>query len=176
MHMPKINHLVVLCVTGMLISILVGCASQLKHSKPGTETTIILTRHAEKTVFTHDLTEKGRARAQSLARLLADKKITAIFCPDIARNLDTAEPLAKMMNIKITVVSSTPYPEKVVNAMLTQHSGGVVLWVGNTSNLSEIYSQLGGKGEAPDNYGDLFIMKIKDQGAPEVAKIRYEAH
>jgi len=175
MRLFKINRLVVLCVIGMLISILVGCASQTTHSKPGTETTIILTRHAEKTAITNDLTEKGRARAQSLARLLADKKVTAIFCPDIKRNLDTAEPLAKKMNIQITVVSSTPYPDRVIKAMLSQHSGGVILWVGNTTNLSDFYSQLGGKGEAPDNYGDLFIMNIKDQGEPEVVKTRYEA-
>jgi phosphohistidine phosphatase SixA len=175
MRIFKINHLVALCVTGFLVCTLAGCAAYMSNSIPGTETTIILTRHAEKTAFTNDLTEKGRARAQSLARILADKNVTAIFCPDITRNLDTAGPLAKKMNIKITVVSSTPHPDKVVKAMLTQHSGGVVLWVGNTSNLSEIYSQLGGKGEAPDNYGDLYIMKIKDQGAPEVVKMRYEA-
>jgi phosphohistidine phosphatase SixA len=173
--MLKVNRLFVLFAAGVLVTTLAGCATYMSHSKPGTETTIILTRHAEKTVITNDLTEKGRARAQTLAKLLADKKITAIYSPDIARNLDTAGPLAKIMNIDITVVSSTPYPERVVEAILTQHSGGVILWVGNTSNLSEIYSQLGGKGEAPDNYGDLFTMKIKDQGAPEVVKSRYEA-
>jgi phosphohistidine phosphatase SixA len=176
MPMLKVNQLLVLFAAGFLLSTLAGCAAQMSHSKPGTETTIILTRHAEKTAITDQLTEKGRARAQTLAKLLRDKKITAIFSPDITRNLDTARPLAKNMKIDITVVSSKPYPDKIVEAILAEHSGGVVLWVGNTSNLSEIYSQLGGKGEAPDNYGDLFIMKIKDQGAPEVVKSRYEAH
>ncbi len=179
MRMRKVNRLVVFCVTGFLISTLAGCAAYMSHSKPGTETTIILTRHAEKTVITKILTEKGHARAKALVKAtvkeLGDRKITAIYSPDLVRNLDTVRPLAKHLKIDITTVSSNPVPNEVVKTILTKHSGGVILWVGNTSNLPEIYSQLGGKGEAPDNYGDLFFMKIKDKGAPEVVKIRYEA-
>ena len=174
MRMKRINSWIVLCVMGLVISTLAGCAAYMSHSTSGTETTIILTRHAEKTVFTKVLTEKGQARAQALVTVLGDKKITAIYAPDLVRNVDTAKPLAKYLNIEITTVSSNPVANEVVNTILTHHSGEVVLWVGNTSNLSEIYSQLGGKGEAPNNYGDLFVMKIKDQGAPEVTKIEYE--
>ena len=50
----KVNQLYILCVAGFLVCTIAGCASQLAHSKPGTETTIILTRHAEKTAFTND--------------------------------------------------------------------------------------------------------------------------
>jgi phosphohistidine phosphatase SixA len=157
-----------------------GCAAYMSHSKPGTGTTIILTRHAEKTVITKVLTEKGKARAKALVEAvvkeLGDKKITAIYSPDLVRNLDTVRPLAKHLKIDITIVGSSPVPNEVVKTILTKHSGGVVFWVGNTSNLPEIYSQLGGKGEAPNNYGDLFIMKIKDQGAPEIVKTRYGVH
>lgn len=173
MWMRKINRFFLLCVTGLLISTLIGCAAYMSHSKPGTETTIILTRHAEKTFITNVLTKKGHAQAKALAAILVDSKITAIFSPDLVRNLDTARPLAKHLKINITTVGKTPDPNEVVTKMLTQHSGGVVLWVGNTSNLSDIYSQLGGEGEGPNNYGDLFIMKIKDQGSPEVIKKRY---
>jgi len=179
MRMRKVNQLVILFVTGFLVSTLNGCAAYMSHSKPGTETTIILTRHAEKTVVTKVLTEKGKARAKALVEAvvkeLGDKKITAIYSPDLARNLDTVRPLAKHVNIDITIVGSNPVPNEVVKTILTQHSGGVILWVGNTTNLSDIYSQLGGKGDAPDNYGDLFIMNIKDQGAPEVVKTSYGA-
>jgi len=180
MRTPKIYRSLVLFIAGFLVSTLVGCATYMSHSKPGTETTIILTRHAEKTVITKILTEKGKARAMALVEAvvkeLGNKKVTAIYSPDLVRNLDTVKPLAKHLKIDISIVSSNPVPNEVVKTILTKHSGGVVLWVGNTSNLPEIYSQLGGKGEAPNNYGDLFIMNIKDQGAPEVIKFRYGAH
>jgi len=164
-----------LCVAGFLISQLAGCATYMSHSASGTETTIILTRHAEKVFITNVLSKKGLARAQALVTALGDKKITAIYAPDLARNVDTAKPLAEHLNVEITTVSSNPVASEVVNTILTRHSGEVVLWVGNTSNLPEIYSQLGGKGEAPNEYGQLFILKIKDSGAPEVVKLRYGA-
>jgi len=137
------------------------------------ETTINLSRHVEKALITNVLTEKGHAQAKSLAAVLGDTKITAIYSPDLVCNLDTARPLAKHVKIDITTVSSKSYPSDVVTKMLTEHSGGVVLWVGNTSNLSDIYSQLGGEGEEPNNYGNLIFMKIKDQGPPEIIKTTY---
>ncbi len=175
MRMQIINRMVVLCLTGLLISTLAGCSTYLSHSKSDTETTLILTRHAEKVFFTNVLSEKGLARAKSLITALGDKKITAIYAPDLVRNVDTARPLAKHLNIKITTVGSNPASSEVLNKILTHHSGEVVLWVGNFINLQEMYSQLGGKGEGPVNYGQIFILTIKDKGEPEVVKIHYGA-
>jgi hypothetical protein len=61
----------------------------------------------------------------------------------------------------------------VVTTMLTEHSGEVVVWVGNKPNLVKIYSVLGGVGDPPQSYGDLYIMKIKETGDPEVIKKHY---
>ncbi len=56
---------------------------------------------------------------------------------------------------------------------MKENPGKAALWVGNTTNLPGIYSELGGEGEPPNNYGDLFIMKICDEGAAAVTKLRF---
>ena len=57
--------------------------------------------------------------------------------------------------------------------MLTEHSGEVVVWVGNKGNLTEIYDVLDGEGEPPLSYGDLYIMTIKEKEGPDVKRLRY---
>ena len=172
--MKALNRLIILCITTFLIGTLVGCTAKV-HSKSGTTTTIILTRHAERTAITKVLTDKGRARAEALVEAAGKLNITAIYSPDLVRNLDTVRPLAKHLGIDITIVSSKPDVDEVVKTMLAKHAGEVVLWVGNTTNLGGIYYKLGGTLAVPDNYGDLCILKIKDQGSTEVFKTRYGA-
>jgi len=172
--MPAFNRLIIFCITALFIGVVVGCTTTVQ-SKAGTSTTIILTRHAERTVITKVLTEKGHTRAKDLVKAVGDKNITAIYSPDLVRNLDTVRPLAKHLGIEITTVSSKPDADSVVNTILTRHAGQVVLWVGNTTNLSDIYYKLGGQGEPPDNYGDLFFLKIMDKGVTEVTKTTYGA-
>lgn len=172
MHILKRLNLLFLVI--LFTSILQGCATYV-NTKPGATTTIIITRHAERTAITKVLTERGRARARDLVKAVGDMKINAIYSPDLVRNLDTVRPLAKHLGIEITVVSKKPVAKEVVDSILSRHAGETVLWVGNTTNISNIYNHLGGEGDAPDNYGDLCIMKIKEQGPPEVIKKRYGA-
>jgi hypothetical protein len=68
-----------------------------------------------------------------------------------------------------------------VAEVLNDHSGGVVLWVGNTGpiveeqsgNLQEIYARLGGTGRAPTRYEDLYIVVIPDEGDPNFIAASY---
>ena len=55
-----------------------------------------------------------------------------------------------------------------------RHRGEVILLVGNGSgNLQLLHQRLGGTGEGPYTYGDLFIYTIPDQGPVKVKKSRY---
>jgi len=170
--MNIINRPVILFLTIVLVTVFGGCATAT-NSKPGVTTTIILTRHGDRDALSEGLNEKGRQRAKDLAQAAANMNITAIYCPDISRNRDTAKPLAKKLGIKPIIVSSSPNVNKITNILLTGHPGGTVLWVGNSNNLEGIYSLLGGEGSPPTAYGDLYIMKIKDGGDPEVIKQHY---
>ena len=76
--------------------------------------TIYLVRHAERadsgtmagtTMATDpDLSEAGRARAASLAVMLKDAGIKAIYTTEYKRTRQTAEPLAKAIGVTATVV------------------------------------------------------------------------
>jgi hypothetical protein len=147
-----------------------GCAI-VTHSKPGTTTTIILTRHSDRDPLAEDLNDKGRLRAEALVEAVGEMNITAIYSPDLKRNLETAKPLAKHLGIEVQVLGSSK--NEVVTTILTRHPGETVIWIGNGGNLKEIYSHLRGEGAPPINYGDLYIVEVKDSGDPVVTKKRY---
>ena len=154
----------------LLIVLVAGCAI-VTHSSPGTTTTVILTRHADRDPMATELNDQGRLRAQALVEAVAEMNITAIYSPDLKRNLDTARPLAEHLGIEVQIIGASKY--EVSKTILTKHPGEVVIGIGKSGNLKEIYPFLGGEGAPPTVYGDLFIMKIRDSGSPEVIKKRY---
>ena len=76
--------------------------------------TIVLVRHAERADAgtpapagaDPELSPAGRTRAATLARVLADAKITAIFTTELKRTQQTAEPLAQVLGLSVTTVPS----------------------------------------------------------------------
>ena len=80
-----------------LFSTLLGCAAVEVNSKPGTTTTVILIRHADRDEYSDELNAKGRERAMALTDAVSDRDITAIYSPNVERNLDTARPLASRL-------------------------------------------------------------------------------
>jgi hypothetical protein len=157
-------------------------------SAPGTETTVILVRHAERAKEQGDsaLRPEGRARALALADTLANAGVTAIYSPDRGRNRETVQPLADRLGLTLNLIpekqlaNTRAFADQFVSMVLSQHAGGVVLWVGNKSpvgiwggNLNEIYQRLGGTGNGPSKYDDLFIIVVSDTGSLNVNKTAY---
>ena len=139
------------------------------------KTTIILIRHAERDNF-FILTEEGRIRAKDLIESVKDMEIDAIYSPDLERDLDTVTPLALHLGIDITVTPriSQPMVDKFIDDIISKHQGEVVLIVGNGSGyLRAVHQKLGGAGDGPYQYGDLFIYKILENGSMEITKSRY---
>ena len=165
------------CLAAIALSgALIGCAAVELNSRLGTTTTVILTRHADRDPVDGDLNEKGRERAQALVDAVKDRGVTAIYSPDVTRNLDTVRPLAAHLGIAITKTPSFSLMESgsIVSEILEKHAGGVVVWVGNVSgNLQRMYHLLGGTGTGPVEYGDLHILTIPDEGPVRVFKTRY---
>lgn len=155
---------------------LTACATVQVNSRPGTTTTVILTRHADRDRADGNLNEKGRERAKALVNAVKDMGVTAIYSPDVTRNLDTVRPLAARLGIAITTTPSFSLMESrsIVAEILEKHAGGVVVWVGNVSgNLQRMYHLLGGTGTGPVEYGDLHVLTIPDKGPVKVFKTRY---
>jgi phosphohistidine phosphatase SixA len=167
---------VLLC--GLLVTVAVslsGCAlyGDVK-SAPGTTTTLVLLRHAERLMFGTELTDEGRARAAALPAALKGTRIDAIYSPDLTRNLDTVAPLAKQLGLQVRVIETSwltliRYADQLVG----DNPGKTVLWVGNTDNLKNIYEDVGGEGPPPIKYGNLYFVRIPDRGPPVVTRSRY---
>lgn len=159
----------------LLFGCFAGHAGSNGLPKSEATTTVILIRHAERDNF-FKITAQGRERAKALIDTVSDMGITAIYSPDLERNLDTVRPLARHLGIDITLTPriSRQMVDKIVRDILTKHVGDVVLLVGNGSgNLRALHHQLGGTGEGPYQYGDLYIYTIPDQGPVIVVKSRY---
>ncbi len=165
----KIKRFIFLSFLVVFIGILSGCETMI-HSSSGTTTTVIMIRHAERTSYGGELTALGRKNAQALVKAIGDMKIDAIYSPDLARNLKTVQPLAKQLGIKISTVKDDPDTDSMVLTFIQERAGQTVLWVGNTTNLVDIYNLLGGRGEPPVKYGDLFILSVPDKGTTRVVK------
>jgi len=174
-NMRPVIRLLILAVVFWFVGGWPGCTGPKLHSEPETSTTVILIRHAERDNF-FILTPQGHKRARALVDAVSDMGITAIFSPDLERNLDTVAPLANHLGIDITFtprISST-LVDQIVREIIAKHTGEVVLLVGNGSgNLRSLHHRLGGTGEGPYQYGDLYIYTIPVQGPVTVIKSRY---
>lgn len=132
------------------------------------QNTVFVVRHAERAdagasaspmmASDPDLSGTGRARAESLAGMLKDAGITAIFTTEYKRTQQTAAPLAKALGIQVTTVSSRDLPALIDKV---KSSSGNVLVVGHSNTVGEVVSGLGVKDpvKVGDNdYDNLFVV------------------
>lgn len=183
--------IIAVCCVAALLS---ACANTSKtpastiQAPPDTTTTFILVRHAERANPNADspLSPQGEKRARALVDALGHMGVTAIYCPDIKRNRDTILPLADLLDLELNLIpnwrmlSTRKMAKEFVEEVLSQHAGGVVVWVGNKSpvgnwgsNLHEIYRKLGGTGTGPVHYDDLYIIKLSDNGPVKITKTKF---
>ena len=109
------------------------------------QSTIFLVRHAEKAEAgaadpqDPDLSEAGRARADSLATTLKDARLTAIYATEFKRTQQTAAPSAQAAGLTTKFV-----PGKKTAALLAKlrSARGNVLVVGHSNTLPEIIQGL----------------------------------
>jgi hypothetical protein len=173
--MQQHHRLILLAIIILLVGCSVGCIGSTVNANSGKTTTVILIRHAERDNF-FILTPKGHERAEALVDAVGDMGIVAIYSPDLERNLDTVRPLSKHLGVAITLIPriSKKTVDGIVSQILARHSGDVVLLVGNGSgNLRALHQRLGGTGEGPYTYGELFIYTIPVQGPIKVIKYKY---
>jgi broad specificity phosphatase PhoE len=114
------------------------------------QSSVFLVRHAERADTANgaapamgadpDLSEAGRARADSLAAALRNAGITAIFATEYKRTQQTAAPLAKRLGIPVTTI---PSKDSVALAGRINAASGVVLVVGHSNTIPEVIKLLG---------------------------------
>lgn len=158
-----------IAIASLVILLCAGFAATTGMATSQATTTIILLRHAERDVLAEDLNEDGQNRAIALVSALADVPVDAIYSPPLTRNLDTVVHLARDRGIEVTLIE----PIGVAAQLLDGNAGKTVMWVGNTTNLPGIYADLGGSGEPPVKYGDLFFLRLGPGGEVAVTRSRY---
>jgi Histidine phosphatase superfamily (branch 1) len=159
-------------------------------SQPGTTTTIIMVRHAERDPgLDPPLNAEGLIRAQKLAEVLGQNGVTAIYATDYERNRQTAAPLATKLGLTVGLIAVTELTNTQALAanlgteFLGKHAGGVVLLVGNVGSptfgtkgiLEDMYRLFGGVGDAPNRYQDMTIIVVPEagKGAPRIIRTTY---
>lgn len=146
--------------------------------------TIILARHAEKAAPSGDpeLTPEGLRRAEALAQVVADVRLTAILTTQFRRTWLTAAPAARAAGIAPTVLTATGNLTEdaaaVARAIDALPAGSIVLVVGHSNTLGPIIGALGGP-TLPDlcdgEHATLFTLVRPAAGPPHLLRSRYGA-
>jgi len=128
---------------------------------------IYLVRHGEKTSAGQDpaLTLQGQLRAHNIAAILHRTGIQAIFSTPTARTLQTAQPLAQRLGLKIAHYDPAT-PKALVDKVKALH--GPVLVVGHSNTLPELVRLFGGAPGADiadDEYDRLYLLTPAPGGA-----------
>jgi broad specificity phosphatase PhoE len=159
----------------LLFSILLTAAFAQTESNI---TTVILVRHAEKSLTPKDnpiLTDAGKTRANHLAEMLSNAGVQAIYTSQFERTKLTAEPLAKKLAIDATVIDAAKSDE-FANAIRTKNAGQTVLVVGHSNSLPEIIRALNGPQipELDDNeYDSFFVLSVPESGESKLLKLKF---
>lgn len=142
-------------------------SAQAQQSK-----TVWVVRHAEKLTenpkdTNPNLNSKGLERAEDLKQFLEKKKIEKIFSTPYLRTKNTAEPLAKTLEINTEIYESkvdADFANKI--KALSNKS---ILVVGHSNTVLEVVKSLGAKPPVQtlkdDDYDFLFEVKIKGDKA-----------
>ena len=132
---------------------------------------VYVVRHAEKIASTDSLakmmandpplSEAGKVRALVLKEELNNKHISHIYSTNTARTMSTAEPLSRVIKIKIELYGNI---DSLVH--LIQSTKGNVLIVGHSNTVDDIVNKLcGEKKIAADltdsEYDDLFVIEYR---------------
>jgi broad specificity phosphatase PhoE len=143
--------------------------------------TVVLVRHAEKeTQQAHEdpgLTSAGQARAAELVRVLADVNVVAVYSSPFARTRDTVAPLAETREIEIR--ERDPRAGMALAKEIREHHHeGVVVVSGHSNTIPDLARALGVDTDltyAEQDYDDLLIVTLHDDGSAEMLHLHYGA-
>ena len=138
---------------------------------------VIIVRHAERADDSKDtrLSPKGIERAKSLARVLRDAEISAVYVTQYRRTLETAQSVVESRNLKPVTISSDDV-EGLVRKVRADHADQVVLVVGHSDTVPDIIRALGHLEQVTvetSEFDNLFVVVPQTAGPPSVIRLRY---
>lgn len=148
-------------------------------------TTIIFVRHAEKALEPPDdpgLSAAGKRRVAELTRQLVDADVVAgidaIYSTPYRRTLETVQPLAEALDLPINRYDpDTEEYEAVLDTILKDHKGKIVLVVGHSNTIPGLIAELGASKKVPpiaeNEYDNIYIISIPWFGKTKTIRLRY---
>ncbi|MHC4206194.1 MAG: histidine phosphatase family protein [Planctomycetota bacterium] len=134
-------------------------------------TTVVIVRHAERANGT--LTADGEKRAETLARLLSNTGVSAVFSTNYTRTIETANNTAEKLGITIQFYNSV---QGIADLIKSEYAGKTVLVVGHSNTVSQTAEALG-VSSAPSisgKYDNLFIVTIRPDGIASLTHLKYD--
>ena len=144
-------------------------------------TTVILVRHAEKAAMEGDMpiSEAGTMRANELARVLADARISAIYTTQYRRTNDTVAPLAKALKLEPRKMQTgKTYASEIVRTIREKHAGETVLVADHSNTTVDVLRELGMEDPPfiPEpQFDDLFVCTLDGDEPASCVALRYGA-
>jgi len=133
-----------------------------------TTTTFILVRHAEKGTDDPrdpELSDAGKQRAQSLANLLKETKVDAIYSTPYKRTKNTVAPLALAKSVEVGTMG---VKMEELDAILKKHEGGTVVIAGHSNTIPGIANYLTGQQTYQNfddsDYDNILIVTVVEKG------------
>ena len=146
-------------------------------------TTVIFVRHAEKAATPADdpgLSPAGQRRVAELTRQLVDADvlagIDAIYSTPFRRTQETVRPIADALDLPINTYAASDN-EQVLETILENHKGEIVLIVGHSNTVPVLIANLGAhKGVPPideNEYDNIYLVSIPWFGKTKTIRMRY---
>jgi broad specificity phosphatase PhoE len=146
---------------------------------------IFVLRHADRVSENIDaLSDKGKVRAELLARMLAQSGIRNAYCSDAKRTQDTVAPLeaAPGVQLKVHVVpvgssGTNGHVQAIVTALNALPADSTAAVIGHSNTIDLIIKALTNKVIAPigpNEFDKLFVLSIP-AGSPSLTLLRYGA-
>jgi broad specificity phosphatase PhoE len=135
---------------------------------------VFIVRHAEKASTggkDPDLSVQGQKRADALAEILKDSKITAVFVTEFKRTQETAATTARAAQVSLTVV---PAKDIAALAQKLRALNGNALVVGHGNTIPDLLRALGIATPVSipeDDYTEIFAVLVGD--APQLLRLHY---
>ena len=146
-------------------------------------TTIIFVRHAEQDLAAGDdpgLSDAGRRRVVELTRQLVDADVVAgvdaIYATGFRRSQETAQPLANALNLNVNKYDAEDR-ESVLETILKNYKGKIILVVGHSNTLPELIANLGASKKVPPiddmEFDNIYVISIPWFGKTKTIRLRF---
>lgn len=139
--------------------------------------TVVVVRHAEKGPENPDpsLTSAGQKRADDLARVLKDVKVTALFASEFKRTQETLAPLAKAAGITTTVIGAGKMDD-LLTALKALPPGSTAVVASHSNLVHVIVARLSGvtiPALTDADYDRLAVVTVTGDGKGTAVVLRY---